>query len=395
MSALSIRDKLGKLSAKTEAAAPVRREDAQWERLGFATYHNHFGEFLVREEPVTDEVLFHLLPGQVWAKVGKSHHLAEIDMNRMCFLDLETTGLNLGAGGFAFAIGCAYISPEGSRLRQYFLRNHTDERAALLDLTSFLEQFRGLVTYNGRSFDWPLLCDRFNFNRMKYPALGELHLDLLHAARRIWRGVLPSFSLKEVEFEILGKERIDDIPGYLIPAAYLNFLRSGKTTEIEQILEHNFNDIVSLQLMAHRMGSVFLGVHQCEHHAEIANAADIFAQLGHIEDAVRYLEHLIAQENCPGQVFSQLARIHKKQGNHRLTVDLWWEAADRDEMAIEPWIELAKHFEHREKNHETARECTIQAIRLRREHGHAGRYADDRALQKRLQRLENKIKTSR
>ncbi|MGE5416906.1 MAG: ribonuclease H-like domain-containing protein [Acidobacteriota bacterium] len=392
MSALSIRDKLGKLSVGHEPITPLRRENAQWDQLGFTVQFNQFGEFLVREEAVADEVLCHMLPGHVWAKVGKSHHLEEVEMGRMCFLDLETTGLNLGAGGFAFAIGCAYIRPEGSHLRQYFLRNHTDERAALIDLAAFLEQFKGLVTYNGRSFDWPLLCDRFNFNRMKYPALGDQHLDLLHAARRIWRGVLPSFSLKEVEYEILGKERIDDIPGYLIPAAYLNFLRSGNTKEIVQILDHNFHDIVTLMLMAHRMGRVFLGVNECEHHAEIANAADIFVHLGYTEAAIEYLDHLTGQEDCRGQVFLQLARIHKKQGDHQRTVNLWWEAAQRDEGAIEPWIELAKHFEHREKNHETARECTLQAIRLRRDLRCSGRYADENALQKRLHRLETKLK---
>jgi uncharacterized protein YprB with RNaseH-like and TPR domain len=375
-----------------ERSSPGRQAAAtpSWDELGFELYRRREGEFLVRERAAV-EVQIPAFPGWVWGLVGKDEALEGVDMGQMCFLDLETTGLNLGAGGFAFTIGAGYVRDDEPVVRQYFLRDHRDERAALSDLAEFLEQFIGLVSYNGKSFDWPLLCDRFNFHRLGFPSLQEVHLDLLHAARRVWKGVLPGFSLDEVERYIVQVERGEDIPGYLIPAAYNDFLRTGSTDAICSILEHNQQDIVSLMLLGPRLAQVFLDVEYCELREEIYNAADVLARSGDIPRAIEYLEFLLQEGVAHHRVLCRLAGLYKKSGDWERAVELW-QATTHSAVTIEPWVELAKYFEHQGKDFTRARFCTLKAIEnSRRFSRYSSRAGDMGELQKRLQRLERKL----
>ncbi|NLU49630.1 MAG: tetratricopeptide repeat protein [Syntrophomonadaceae bacterium] len=380
---MSVKDKLGRAMGARANPPDIKR--VAWEGLGFTRRTNPAGEFLVREVRGEEEICFHELPAWVWGLVGKDHSLEQFDAEAVCFLDLETTGLNLGAGGFAFTIGVGYLDSAGPVIRQYFLRDHRDERAALYDLAQFLEQFQGLGSYNGKSFDWPLLCDRFHFHRLSFPSLDRAHLDLLHAARRLWKGVLTGFSLKEVELHILNKARVDDIPGYMIPAAYVNFLRTGEVRDIHRILKHNQLDVTNLMVLARRMGEVFLGIEWCEFRQEVVNAADIFAWQGDFTRAIDYLETVLGgTDECDQRVLCSLARLHKRVGDYTRAVGLWQEAVIRDSSAHEPWIELAKHFEHREKDMEAALRCTLRAVETNQ-----GRV--DPRLQKRLNRIKWKL----
>jgi len=389
---MSIYERLNAIwKPKKQDRAPL--QTGLWEELGFAFSNNRAGTFLVREVPALGIRIEDGATAYIWGVIGKNHAPREPELGKMCFIDLETTGLNLGAGAFAFTIGIGYLDSGKAKVRQYFLRDHRDEPAALHDLREFMEQFEGIVSYNGKCFDWPLLSDRFLFHRMSVPELEGLHLDLLHAARRVWKGVLNSFSLREVERCILGLERIDDLPGYLVPAAYANFLRTGSTREIPPILEHNYRDIASLIELLQRLGRVFLGADQCCYRQEVVNAARIWADKGDYVRATDYLENYLAQGgDLTASELCFLARLHKRQGDYERAVELWEKTAATAGLNSEPWIELAKYYEHRRRDYPSARQCALRAMEIERQLARlTGRDTEHSDLAKRLARLETKL----
>jgi uncharacterized protein YprB with RNaseH-like and TPR domain len=178
------------------------------------------------------------------------------------FLDLETTGLAGGAGTYAFLVGCGWFEPDGFRVRQYFMVGHALERALLSAVRERLESCGPLVTYNGKSFDVPVLETRFVFNRQRAPLGDRPHVDMLHPARRLWRGARPlvsipgaqreSCTLSALERALFGVQRTRDVPGFEIPARYFAFLRSGDASPLDPVLEHNRLDLVSLAALTGR-----------------------------------------------------------------------------------------------------------------------------------------------
>ena len=178
------------------------------------------------------------------------------------FLDLETTGLAGGAGTYAFLVGCGWFEAGGFRVRQFFMVGHALERALLAAVRERLERCGALVTYNGKSFDVPVLETRFVFNRQRAPLGESPHVDMLHPARRLWRGARPlvsipgaqreSCTLSVLERALLGVQRTGDVPGFEIPTRYFAFLRSGEASPLEPILEHNRLDLVSLAALTAR-----------------------------------------------------------------------------------------------------------------------------------------------
>ena len=173
-------------------------------------------------------------------------HGVEAPPQRWIFLDTETTGLVGGSGTLAFLTGVGWISSQGFELQQFFLRDHGEESAALQSLASLLEAFDVLVTYNGKSFDIPLLETRYRLNRLPSPFSRLRHIDLLHSARRLWRLALESCRLKELEARILGVERQGDVDGALIPDLYFQFLRTKNLDPLQPVFYHNAIDVLSL-----------------------------------------------------------------------------------------------------------------------------------------------------
>ena len=145
---------------------------------------------------------------------------------KWCFLDTETTGLAGGSGTYAFLIGVGRITPDGFRVRQFFMRDFGEEASLLSALTEHLKQFEVLITYNGRTFDQPLLETRFRMVRQRPPFSSLAHLDLLFGARRLWKLRFDSCRLVDLENQILGVERQGDLPGELIPYFYFEYLRT-------------------------------------------------------------------------------------------------------------------------------------------------------------------------
>lgn len=171
--------------------------------------------------------------------------LASVDFSRALYLDTETTGLLGGTGTVPFLLGLAYHDGDGFVMEQVLLRSFAEERAMLAHLAERLSVASCVVTYNGKTFDWPLLRQRAVMQRS--PALRELpHLDLLQLTRRLHKHRLPSCSLKTVEAQILGRERVGDVHGADIAAIYWHYVRTGAGDVLEPVLEHNALDVLSM-----------------------------------------------------------------------------------------------------------------------------------------------------
>lgn len=326
----------------------------------------------------------------------------------LAYLDLETTGLAGGTGTLAFLIGVGRFEAHRFVVRQYFLRDADEEPAALHDLVRHLQSFRGLVTFNGRRFDWPLLETRLIINLRRRQALGFPHLDLLPVARRVYGSILESCSLRSLEASLLGLERLDDVPGALIPALFFRYLETGDASPLEPVLEHNRQDILSMAALLGFFGRLATDpVEAARSPEELVAVARHLQQVGQRDAAQRCLEAALDRfgpgDASPEPWFAQavalLARLHRQAGRHALARQAWERLAPHSPEAL---VELAKHDEHRAGDIERARALTLSALALLRERalrygwlepGLAGsrHVAAEAALRHRLARLERKL----
>lgn len=177
------------------------------------------------------------------ASLALKPELAGVDFQRMLFLDTETTGLAGGTGTVPFLVGLAWFEGRSLRVHQLFLRRLGEEAPLLRVLAERMAESSCLVTFNGKSFDWPLLRTRFVLNRVPVPT--ELpHLDLLHCARRVFKYRGAGTRLVHLEEQVLGFQRVGDVDGALIPDLYFRFLRGGDGASLTPVLEHNANDLL-------------------------------------------------------------------------------------------------------------------------------------------------------
>ena len=232
------------------------------ELLGAQINRNHYGEHLsLREWYPTPEMcsldarsLSLLLPQSPDAPDTLK---TAIDPERWLFLDTETTGLAGGTGTYAFMVGIAWWDAGGLQVEQFFMRDLNEEHSLLLELFERMKQRPVLVTFNGKSFDWPLLETRYRMTRSFHEFSPALHLDLLHPARQIWRMRIGSVRLRDLERNVLGGKgrsldwsRRDDIDSSLIPQIYFNYLRGGPAEPLAGIFRHNQMDLRGLAALA-------------------------------------------------------------------------------------------------------------------------------------------------
>lgn len=325
--------------------------------------------------------------------------LAQHDFRDFLFLDTETTGL-AGAGTLAFMVGVGFFEPgsQGERfvVRQYFLRDHGDEPALLLLLEALLAQKAGLVTFNGRSFDIPLLENRFLMNRMPTDLRERPHLDLLHPARRLWRNRLGSCALGSLEGSLLGLRRSqDDVPGWLIPSLYNNYLRSGDARELVRVFYHNQIDMVSMVTLAARVSRLLSQPDAADHPIDLFSLGKWQADLG-LSEAAEQNMRLAAQGDLPLELYHQnlyqLGNLLKRNGRSAEALTLWQQIAATSFEDITAHVELAKYYEWQTQELTQAVRWTEQALALLQSCGRRGQLHPLRAeLQHRLARLQRKI----
>ena len=175
------------------------------------------------------------------------------DVRRCLFLDTETTGLSHGAGTVAFLVGVGWVEGEALVIEQYMLRDYADEPELIDRLARRMEGFDCVCTFNGRTFDMPLLEARFTMNRMRERWRDLDNLDLLTPARRAWKLRLGSCRLCNLEEQILGAPREDDLPGSEVPARFFEYMKTGDETLLSDIVAHNRRDIATLTALLIRL----------------------------------------------------------------------------------------------------------------------------------------------
>jgi uncharacterized protein YprB with RNaseH-like and TPR domain len=320
------------------------------------------------------------------------------------FLDLETTGLAGGAGTQAFLVGCATIDRSGIAVRQFLLPGYEHERTLLAEVAAWAAARGAIVTFNGKSFDVPLIETRYLFHRVPFPLEGMPHVDMLHPARRLWRargtvdgGSDASCSLGTLERLLAGVHRVGDVPGFEIPARYFQFIRDGNVRPLEAVLEHNRLDLVSLALvMARALTLIERGPGATRDAYECLGLARVYDGAGRVDDAeAAYLRGLDLlgrvgrdPETC-GEALRRLAYCRRRGGRMREAVDAWQQLADLPrcpaQLRREAREALAIFHEHRAKDLETAR---AHARRLLVE-GPIGRRREE--AEHRLRRIERKL----
>jgi uncharacterized protein YprB with RNaseH-like and TPR domain len=339
----------------------------------------------------------------------------------LLFFDLETTGLSGGAGTHAFLVGCGYFEGKTFRTRQFFLTGYGAERALLTALSSLLTRIGVLVTFNGKSFDLPVIETRYLFHRLSLPRTTRAHLDMLHPARHFWRrrrepGASRSRSLTDLrwagdrdeedrctlgalERSVLGFRRRGDIPGSEIPSRYFHYVRTGEAAPLEPVFEHNRLDLVSLAALTAR--GLHLAAEGC---AATANAREglaigrLYERAGRLDAAVDCYRHAIEsweldalddRDLVRAEAMRRLALLHRRSRRHADAVVLWERLLRLPGcpagLVREAAQALAVYHEHRSKDlataHQYARRCLGDAAAP-----HAAREAH-----KRLARVERKL----
>jgi uncharacterized protein YprB with RNaseH-like and TPR domain len=190
------------------------------------------------------------IPGRTLHLLLPGARTEAADPEGWILLDTETTGLAGGTGTYAFLAGLAWWEADELVVEQYFMRDFGEEASLLAALAERLAGRHVLVTYNGKSFDWPLLETRYRMTRAAAPAAPRSHMDLIHPARQIWRHSLKSVALSELERQVLGRGRPWDIPSSLIPSLYFDYLRGGPARPLADVFEHNQMDLRGLAALA-------------------------------------------------------------------------------------------------------------------------------------------------
>lgn len=313
--------------------------------------------------------------------------------SRLAYLDTETTGLVGGTGTCAFLIGIG--TAEGSQfvVRQFFLRDYPEEKAMLAALAEALEPHEGLVTFNGKTFDIPLLETRYTLARMKSPFARLLHLDLLHPARRLWKLRLETCELTHLEQELLGISREGDVAGPEIPGIYFDYLRSGDARGLQPVFYHNALDIVTLAALATELAGAVAGA-EADREApslDLFSLSRIFDRAGVREKSVSTCERALAAGLPPTietRALWHLASQHKRERRHDRAAEFWVELTRREpEFAVKACEELAIHYEHRQGDFETALRFAESALeRLRADSSPAAKLPRLRRRRERLRR---------
>ncbi|MCB2156297.1 ribonuclease H-like domain-containing protein [bacterium] len=294
----------------------------------------------------------------------------------IAFVDTETTGLSGGTGMVAFLIGVGWFEideqgrPSEFVIEQYFIEDFCHEPLMLDRLVERLRPFRAFCTYNGKTFDLPLLRTRGVMNRLRPTIWRKPNLDLLHFSRRLWRGAFESVSLSAVEANVFELTREKDVGGAEIPAIWLDFVRTGRCERLLPVLHHNAQDIASLGSLLSRL---LLCLAEPETPGVLTRASEFcgmsrwYEQQGDRQTAARLLERGLevmreaAEEDA---ALAKLALLHRREKAWDRAVEIWENMLQRPlSVSHAAYVELAKYYEHQTKDFGRAAELVQQCLR--------------------------------
>lgn len=370
---LSLRDRIRsamppvKKAEKTEAEA----ERTCWERCCV---------FPAKECGLPDIIPSHAL------RLVFGEECSPLPLSEVLFLDTETTGLSGGAGTLAFECGAGFFSQNGFEIRQYVIRDYCEEEAMLKKLAALLEGKQAVCTFNGKTFDIPLLESRFVMNRMRFPH-GIISLDLLHAARRVWKLRLGRCNLSMLEEKVLGKGRGEDLPGSQVPERFFTYLKTRDFSCFEDVLSHNLQDVKSLADVLHALILSHEAPESLTEDEDIYSVGRVLEKRGETARARRCFR-LADRGSLSALSRTQLAESFRKDKQYDKAAEVWRIMIKSRQGGLFPYIALAKLLEHRMKDTEGAMRVTAQAMFLAAERNdplHA-------ELEKRYLRLDDKLR---
>ena len=338
------------------------------------------------------------------------------------FFDLETTGLSGGAGTYAFLVGCGWFDDGGGFVtRQYLLTRIADERGLLTLVAGELARAGVLVSFNGKSFDAPMLETRYLYHRLEWAAARLPHLDMLHVARRFWRSGTAvaadaatagsSCSLIALERQPLGTRRQSDVHGFEIPARYFHFVRTGDARPLQIVFEHNRLDLLSLAaLTARALHLVRMGPEQAADPREALALGWIYARAGLDARGRQAYERAVdlcrrtrnsasaaaSASSAPSassaiyvEALRSLALMLRRSRSYAQAAGCWRQILDVREcprhIAREASAALAIHHEHRVRDFVAAKAFAVRSL----EHGTHQGWRD--AVRHRVARLDQKM----
>ena len=332
--------------------------------------------------------------GDTIATMANDDELREFRLDRALFLDTETTGLSGGTGTYAFLVGVGRFEGGNLVLRQYFMRDFDEEEAMLVALADLFRDAEGVVTYNGKSFDIPLLQTRFITSRIRINLEDVPHLDMLHVARRLWRARLRDCSLGNVEREVLELTRHGDIPSHLIPQIYFNYLRTRDARRLAPVFYHNEQDVLSLAALASRAAQLVTAPPDLveAHPLDLLSLARLHFRQRRYPRSERHASDAYDSGLEPDDArhaLYVLALSLKRQHQWEQAHSIWCQLAKHYPDDVGPRIEMAKHLEHREHDLKEAHTICQACIAVAR---HIGAGEDSIGeIQYRLARIERKI----
>ena len=322
------------------------------------------GEAFVSEQVFGEEYLHGVIspyskfPLSIISQWANDARIAELPISKFAFLDTETSGVSGGTGTYAFLVGAARFVDDKFVLQQFFLRDPSEEPAMLEALIDFLAPCEGLVTFNGKSFDAPLLVTRYSLHRIPVPFKNYAHIDLLPLARRLWRDRLPSRALKYLEEHVLGFTRTsEEVPGYEIPWLYFDYLRTGDASPLGGVFYHNAMDVVAMAALLGHVSELLADPYNgsVQHGLDFIALGKLFEDLGHWDEAAHLFERgleLGLAEADFGVAVKRLSILQKKRGDMDHALGLWEAASQKGHVYAH--IELAKYYEHKLRDVKTS-----------------------------------------
>lgn len=334
------------------------------------------------------------------ATSANDEELAAFDPRTAVFVDTETTGLMGGTGTVQFLIGAGYFVDDVFRLDQCFMRDYDDEEPMLHYLNELFAKSDTLVSYNGKTFDLPLLRTRFIQNRLPFRLESAMHFDLVHAARRFWKKRLGDCSLGNIERTVLGIQRHGDVAGAEIPTLWLNYLRTRDARPLQPVFYHHEMDILSLVTLTGHLSQA-LGADDgagFEHHEDRLSLVRLHYRQKKYAEMLALADRLLEELDDEALVSEclELAGFAAKRTQEFERMEHYWRGlVDQFPSHIAGRIELAKHLEHRRRDLPAAARVCREGLqywetRLTLHYGVAP--VGLRDIEKRLDRIEGKLR---
>src|SRR5215469_18537691 len=344
------------------------------EILGAKINTNRFGEHLGLRRWFSgprDEESVHAVPQSPFAAavlrlLDPNAPSCALNLQEWLFLDTETTGIAGGTGTYPFLVGVAWWDAGGLEIEQFFMREQSEEHSLLVALAERIAERPVLISFNGKSFDWPLLETRYRMTRVIKPPALRAHIDFLHPARNLWRLRLGSVRLAELEKHVLGWNRNDDLLSEFIPQIYFDFLRGGSPDPLVPIFDHNQMDLRGLAGLAVRVMQVLSDAENLgQDGLELFGVSRICEKRGEHIRARNLYEKSIASilpTETDRTARRSLARLAKRQGDFALACELWTDATGNSQHGYDAYEQLAIYYEHRARDLEQARQIVQQAL---------------------------------